>query len=57
MELLRKQIDSYKRQAEKDRRRDCTPRNAWLGIAETIYQALSEIVGCLEGEETGEAQL
>lgn len=57
VELLRKQIDSYKRQAEKDRRRDCTPRNAWLGIAETIYQALSEIVGCLEGEEMGEAQL
>ena len=55
--LLRKEIDSYKRQAENDRRRDSTPRNAWLGIAETIYKGLSEIVGCLEDEETGGVQL
>lgn len=53
-DLLRRQVDSYKRLAAKDRRRDSTPRNAWLGIAEFVYQALGEIVGCLESEETGD---
>ncbi len=52
IELLQKQITLYKRQAEVDRSRDCSPKNAWLGIAEIIYQALGEIVSCLEGEET-----
>ena len=57
VELLRKEISSYKRQAKIDRSRDCTPRNAWLGIAEIIYKGLSEIVACLEDEETGGLQL
>ena len=51
IELLQKQIVLYK-QAEVDRSRDCSPKNSWLGIAEIIYQALGEIVSCLEGEET-----
>lgn len=57
VELLRKEINSYKRQAEIDRSRDCTPRNAWLGIAEIIYKGLSEIVACLEDEDMGGLQL
>ena len=55
--LLRREIDSYKRQADIDRSRDRTPRNAWLGIAEIIYKGLNEIVSCLEDDETGVPQL
>ncbi len=55
--MFRDSIESYKRQAERDRQRDRTPRNAWLGIAEIIYKALSDIVGCLEGDETEGPQL
>lgn len=51
-DLLRKAADSYRRQAEVDRSRDCTPKNAWLGGAEIISRALSEIVRCLESDET-----
>ena len=57
IKLLRKEINSYKRQAETDRSRDRTPRNAWLGIAAIIHKGLSEIVACLEDEETGDQQL
>lgn len=56
-ELLRKEIDSYRRQAEIDRSRDCTPKNAWLGVAEIVSRALSEIVRCLESDEPGEPTL
>ena len=49
--LLRREADSYRRQAEADRSRDCTPKNAWLGVAEIISRALSEIVRCLESDE------
>ena len=49
--LLRKEAESYRRQAEADRSRDCTPKNAWLGVAEIISRALSEIVRCLESDE------
>ena len=51
-DLLQKVADSYRRQAEVDRSRDCTPKNAWLGVAEIISRALSEIVRCLESDET-----
>ena len=51
-DLLRKVADSYRRQAEVDRSRDCTPKNAWLGVAEIISRALSEIVRCLQSDET-----
>ena len=55
--LLRKEITRYERQAEIDRKRDRTPRNAWLGVADMIYKSLGEIVSCLEGKEEGEPWL
>ncbi len=48
---LQETIGYYRRQAEIDRSRDQTPRNAWLGIAEIIDEALIEIISCLEDEE------
>ena len=50
--LLQKQIELYRQQAKIDRSRDRTPRNAWLGIAEIIYESLDDIVSCLEGDKT-----
>ena len=51
--LLRAETDAYRRQAVEDRAGDVTARNAWLGIAELIAKALTEITGCLESDKSG----